>query len=597
MINMVNDFLPISMKDLKKRGWKELDIILISGDAYVDHPSYGIAVISRFLESKGYKVGIIAQPDWCSTRDFLKLGRPRLFFGVTSGNVDSMVANYTANKKPRKKDDYSPGGKIGLRPDRAIIVYTNRLREVFGRVPIVIGGLEASLRRLAHYDYWDNRVRRSILVDSKADILVYGMGERQVLEIAEHFKRGGNLETLPLIRGTVLVKNDYPLEKDTIVLPSFEEVRINKDKFMEAFRIIYSNICPKTAKTLVQRNNGCSVIQFPPQFPLTPQEMDYIYDLPYTRRAHPIYNKYGGVKGLETVKFSIVSHRGCCGECAFCSLYIHQGRIVQSRSWESILKEAEIISQEKDFKGTITDIGGPTANLYRANCLLWEKGDFCKDKGCVVPKKCSKLNLGYEESLELYRKIRELPRIKHIFINSGFRYDLLIEDYAKDYLREICKFHISGQMKVAPEHIVDDVLKIMNKPPFKVYQRFVKIFKEVVKEISLPLYLVNYFISAHPGSNLTDTLKLALYLFKRRLHPEQVQDFIPLPMTLSACIYYTGKHPFTGENIYVPRTFRERKIQRALIQYYNPKSKRLILKALNIWQYKNLIKILSKKQG
>ncbi|MCM8774525.1 MAG: YgiQ family radical SAM protein [Candidatus Omnitrophica bacterium] len=585
------------MKDLKKRGWKELDIILISGDAYVDHPSYGIAVIGRFLESKGYKVGIIAQPDWHSRRDFLKLGRPRLFFGVTSGNVDSMVANYTANKKPRKKDDYSPGGKIGLRPDRAIIVYTNRLREVFSRIPIVIGGLEASLRRLAHYDYWDNRVRRSILVDSKADILVYGMGERQVLEIAEHFKKGGNLQTLPLIRGTVVVKDDCPLDEDTIVLPSFEEVRINKDKFMEAFRIIYSNMCPKTAKTLVQKNNGRAVIQFPPQFPLTTQEMDYIYELPYTRRAHPIYDNYGGVKGLETVRFSIVSHRGCCGECAFCSLYVHQGRIVQSRSSESILKEAEIISQEKDFKGTITDIGGPTANLYRANCLLWEKGEFCKDKGCLIPKKCSKLNLGYKDSLELYRKVSSLPRIKHIFINSGFRYDLLIEEYAKDYLKEICKFHISGRMKVASEHIVDDVLKIMNKPPLKVYQRFVKIFKEVVKEISLPLYLVNYFISAHPGSNFTNTLKLAFYLFKRRLHPEQIQDFIPLPMTLSACIYYTGKHPFTGKDIYVPRTFRERKIQRALIQYYNPKNKQLLLKALNISHNKNLIKILSKKHG
>ena len=563
---MSADFLPVSQADLQKRGWTRLDIILVTGDAYVDHPSYGAALIGRFLESKGFKVGIIAQPDWKNNEDFKKLGVPRLFFGVTSGNVDSMVANYTANKRPRRTDEYSPGNKTGLRPDRALIVYTNKLREIFGKVPIVLGGMEASLRRLAHYDYWDNEVRRSILVDAKADILVYGMGEKQALEIAQRLDKGEDINSLNDIRGAAVIRKDLNFLKDYATLPSFEEVKEDKEKFNEAFKITYSQQDPFKAKPVVQKHADRFVVQFPPSLPLKTQEMDEIYGLSFMRNWHPVYKKFAGIKGFETVKFSIISNRGCCGECSFCSLYFHQGRIVQSRSPESIYKEAKMLSEREDFKGTITDIGGPTANLYMAFCPMWEKDGFCKGKMCLAPEKCKNLKLGYKESLKLYEKIRQLPKVKHLFIGSGFRYDLLTEDSASEYLEELCKHYISGQMKVAPEHSVDKVLKIMNKPPFKVYEKFVDKFKQVNRKLDKELYLVNYFITAHPGCSLEDAEKLAEYLKKHRIRPEQIQDFLPLPMTLSGCIYYTGAHPLTNEKVYVPGTFRERKLQRALVQ-------------------------------
>lgn len=585
---MANNFLPISKDDLKKRGWKELDIILITGDAYVDHHSFGTAVIGRVLENKGYKVGIIAQPDWRSKKDFLKLGRPRLFFGISSGNVDSMVANYTANKRDRKIDVYSPGEKCGMRPDRAVIVYANKVRETFGNVPIVLGGIESSLRRFAHYDYWDNSVRRSIIIDSRSDILIYGMGETQVVEIAEYLKKGININNLNGIRGTVIVRKDCGFLKDYVFTPSFHELKEDKSNFNKAFKIIYSEQNPFSSKPVVQKYDKRVIIQMPPPLPLREKALDEIYELPYSRNWHTTYNRYGGIKAFESVRFSITSHRGCCGECNFCSLYFHQGRIVQSRSQESILKEINFISQTQEFKGTITDIGGPTANLYRAYCKLWRDKGFCNDKSCLAPNKCKNLELGYKEAVNLYRKARKIPKIKHIFIGSGFRYDLLVDKYSESYLKELCQFHISGQMKVAPEHVSDKVLKLMNKTSFSLYEKFVNKFYQINKNVNKKNCLVNYFISGHPGSDLKDSLELGLYLIKRNIHPEQIQDFIPLPMSLSGCIYYTGKHPLTGEKIYVPVTFKERKKQRAFMQYRNPKNKRLILEALKELKLSNL---------
>jgi len=580
---MHNDFLPTSLSDIRKRGWKELDVILVSGDASVDHPSYGVAVISRALESQGFNVGIIAQPDWRTTDDFKVLGKPRLFFGVTSGNVDSMVANYTANKRPRKTDDYSPAGKAGMRPDRAVIVYAQRLRQVFGRVPIVLGGIEASLRRLAHYDYWDNTVRRSILLDAKADMLVYGMGEKQIVHIAYALNKGAAVESLSDIRGTVVVRKNIASLKEYALIPSFEEVRENKGAFNKAFCIAYAQEDPFTAKPVVQKHADQYVIQLPPEYPLSTKELDAIHELPYARDPHPAYQKQGAIKGFETVQFSIISHRGCCGECSFCSLYFHQGRIIQSRSKESLLKEARLLTQRKDFKGTITDIGGPTANLYNARCSLWGIKGFCKRKQCLFPEKCANLRLGYPESLEVYAAIRALPRVKHVFISSGFRYDLLVDGESQEYLEELIRHYIGGQMKVAPEYNAEKVLSLMNKPSFSKYEQFVRRFKTTAQRCKKDVYPVNYFINAHPGTTVEDALHLAHYLKSRGMHPEQVQDFIPLPMTVSACMYYTGKHPFTGEKVYVPERFVERKMQRALIQRGNPQNEKLLKEALERW--------------
>jgi len=573
-------FLPISKNDLKQRGWKTLDVILVTGDAYVDHPAYGTAVIGRVLESKGFRVGIIAQPDWKNTRDFQKLGRPKLFFGITAGNVDSMVANYTANKKPRKTDDYSPAGGGRGRPDRATIVYANRVREAFPDVPIVIGGLEASMRRLAHYDYWSNKVRRSLLLDARADILVYGMGETPIVEIAGKLKNGEPVSLLDNIRGTAVIRKEPKSLMKMVPLPGFEQIRDDPELFSAAFNLIHANQNPFNAKTLVQPHGDRSVVVFPPPLPLAQKQLDSIYALPYTRETHPVYRKQGGVKGLETVKFSMISHRGCCGECSFCSLYFHQGRIVQSRSPASLINEARQLAGRSDFKGTITDIGGPTANMYLATCKHWKEKGGCDNKSCLVPEKCKNFKTGYTESLHLYRRIRKLPKVKHLFIASGFRHDLICDTEAETYLEEICRHHISGQMKVAPEYLVDSVLELMNKPPVSAYDRFLGRLAKVNQKLERRCYLANYFISAHPGADLKNSLAFALSLLNRRMHPEQVQDFIPLPMTASACMYYTGKNPFTGENVYVPKTFSERKAQRALIQYKNPSNHSLIMKTL-----------------
>jgi uncharacterized radical SAM protein YgiQ len=605
---MKKEFLPMSISECKSRGWDSPDIILISGDAYVDHPSYGTAVIGRMLEASGFKVGIISQPDWRGVEDFSKLGKPRLFFGITAGNMDSMVANYTANKRPRKKDDYSPGGQPGLRPDRATIVYCNRIREAFGDIPIIIGGIEASLRRFAHYDWWDNSVRRSILLDSRADILVYGMGERQVLEIAQKLEQN---EDLAGIRGTAiirkqpvardqgsavanqeLIKDDVALSGNYRQIPSYEEVKENKDKFTEAFGDIYRNQDPFIGKVLLQKHGARYVIQYPPPLPSLPEQLDKIYALPYVRKWHPIYDKKGGVPGLETVRFSIISHRGCCGECAFCSLSMHQGRIIQSRSEGSIMKEAEMLSGMADFKGTITDVGGPTANLYGAGCARWNKNGACRNRYCLIPEKCNRLTLGYKRFTGLLREILALPKVKHVFIESGIRYDLLTDKESAECLDHICAHHISGQMKVAPEHSVHHVLEVMNKPSFDIYEDFAEKYRKTNKSLKKNQYLVNYFISAHPGSTLQDALSLSLYLAKKKIHPEQIQDFTPLPLTISGCIYYTERHPFTGEEVYVAKTFEERRMHRALIQHKSIKDRELLRRALKLLKKEQLFKQL-----
>lgn len=585
-------FLPMTKQEVAQRGWDCLDIILITGDAYVDHPSYGTAIIGRTLEKAGYRVGIIAQPDWHSTEGFVQLGRPRLFFGITAGNMDSMVANYTANKKLRKKDEYSPGGRTGLRPDRATIVYANRVREAFENIYIVLGGIEASLRRLAHYDWWDNAVRRSILLDARADILVYGMGEGQIVEIAKRMDKRSDLAG---IRGTVIVRKDTDSCDDIVQIHSYEAVRGNVDKFNEAFAAIYRNQDPFKGKTVVQPHGNRLVIQFPPPKPLQRSEIDEIYGLPFERNPHPIYHAQGNIPGFETVKFAIISHRGCCGACHFCSLFMHQGRIVQSRSSTSILNEARSIAQRHDFRGTITDVGGPTANLYMARCSLWHTRGACENKQCLIPEKCRNLSLGYEEAVGLYKDILKIPKVKHVFLESGLRHDILTDDMTSKYLENLCMNHVGGQLKVAPEHTVPHVLRLMNKPDFKVYEAFTRKFRETNLRVHKNQYLVNYFISAHPGCTLEDSLDLALYLVKRKMHPEQIQDFIPLPMTVSGCMFYTEKHPFTGRNVYVAKTFHERKMHRSLIQYMNPSSRKYIQEALKKLGKENLLRYFPAK--
>lgn len=582
-------FLPVSKADIKERGWDELDIIIVSGDAYVDHPGFGPAVIGRVLESEGFRVGIIPQPDWRNTEDFKKLGMPRLFFGVTSGNIDSMLNHYTANKKLRRDDAYSPGDRYGLRPNRSVIVYSNRLREVFGCTPIILGGMEASLRRFAHYDYWDDGVRRSILIDSRADMLVYGMGERQIVEIAEKFRNGKNIDDINPVNGTTIVKKEITGLKDYILLPSYEEVGEDKEKFNTAAKAIIEEQDPVHGHTFVQRHGNQFVVQFPPAKPFTAQELDRIYELPYTREWHPMYDKLGGVPALKPVKFSITSHRGCYGECSFCSLYYHMGRIVQSRSPESILKEASKLTELKDFKGIISDIGGPTANMYLSICPFWEEKGACRGRSCIMPKKCLNLKLGYNDILKLFGEVLKIPKVRKVFVSTGVRYDLLIDKESDEYLEQLCRAHVSGQLKVAPEHADDYVLGIMNKPPFRIFEKFCKRYSDINKKLGRKQYLVQYFISSHPGSTLKSMLKVAAYIKKLGYFLEQVQDFIPMPMTRSTAIYYTGKDPLTGEKVYCEKIPRERMMQRALLQFKNKRNRKLVKEALRQLGYENYL--------
>jgi uncharacterized radical SAM protein YgiQ len=571
-INMSGEMLPTTRAEMRRRGWECLDVLLVSGDAYVDHPSFGTPLIARLLESLGYRVGIVAQPDWRGIDDFRVMGRPRLFAGISSGNVDSMVANYTANRRPRRADDYSPGGRAGRRPDRALIVYANRLREAFPaaggvpRLPLVLGGIEASLRRLAHYDYWDDEVRRSVLLDAKADLLVYGMGETAITEIAARLAAGQPLEALRAVRGTAYLCRPEEVPPEALRLPSFEQSLGDPQAFLEAFRAIYANMSPREARILAQAHGQRWVVQNPPAFPLPSPELDRLYELPFRRAWHPRYDSEGGVRALETVRWSLASHRGCCGECSFCSLFLHQGRIVSSRSRESVVREARFLAGRPDFKGTITDIGGPTLNLYAASCPLWEKQGFCAERRCLLPEKCPRLRLGYGEALALYREVRRLPGVKHVFLASGFRHDLLLAAEAEEYLREVLRHHVGGQLKLAPEHSSPRVLDLMGKPRFPVYLRFLEKVAQIGKSIGKRVYLVNYFISAHPGAGLEEARALARILGLRNMSPEQVQDFLPLPLTASGAMYHTGLHPFTGEQVYSARSLRERRLQRALLQ-------------------------------
>ncbi len=578
---MIKDFLPVSREDMAKRGWDELDFLYISGDAYVDHPSFGHAIISRVLEKHGYKVGIIALPDWKSVNDFKKLGRPKLGVLVSAGNIDSMVNHYTASKKKRSDDAYAPGNKAGQRPDRATIVYCNRIREAFGKIPILIGGIEASLRRFAHYDYWDDKIRRSILLDSKADILMYGMGERQIVEIADCLASGMDVKDITYIAGTCYLSDTNEID-NSIEIPSYEECSESKRAYAHSCRIQYYEQNPYTGKTLVQKHGDKYLVQNIPQEPLSTKELDSVYSLNYMKTYHPMYEEMGGIEAIKEVKFSLVSSRGCFGSCNFCALAFHQGRIVTARSQQSIINEAKQMVWDPEFKGYIHDVGGPTANFRAPACNKQLTHGACKDKQCLYPTPCKNMNIDHSEYLSLLRKLTELDGVKKVFIRSGIRFDYLINDKNDEFFYELCEHHVSGQLKVAPEHISDNVLKYMGKPENSVYNKFSEKFYKINEKIGKKQYLVPYLMSSHPGSTLHDAIKLALYLKKNGINPQQVQDFYPTPGTISTCMFYTGLNPFTMEKVYVPKTPKEKAMQRALLQYRNPDNYKLVQEALKL---------------
>ena len=572
-------FLPVSREDMEKQNISQLDFVYVCGDAYVDHPSFGHAIISRVLESRGYTVGIIPQPNWKNADDFKKLGRPKYAFLVSAGNIDSMVNHYTVNKKIRSQDSYSPGGKANMRPDRATIVYCNRIREAYPGIPMIIGGIEASLRRFAHYDYWDNKVRRSILLDTRANVLIYGMGEKAIVLLADALRDGKNLSDTNF-DGCCYIRKSLDGMEDYIEIPSCEQVQSDKIKYAEATRIQYENQDPIRGKALVQKHYDRYLIQNKPMMPLNTKELDAVYGLKYMRTWHPMYDKDGGVPAIEEVKFSITNNRGCYGSCNFCALTFHQGRIVQSRSEKSVIKEAEQMTWDPDFKGYIHDVGGPTANFYGPGCEKQMKYGTCENKRCLYPKPCANLKISHKKYLELLRKLRAIPGIKKVFIRSGIRYDYLISDKDDEFFYELCEHHVSGQLKVAPEHISDNVLKKMGKPGRNVYDKFCKKFYDINKKIGKKQYLVPYLMSSHPGSTLNDAIELALYIKEHNLHPEQVQDFYPTPFTVSTCMFYTELDPFTMQKVYVPKDMEEKRMQRALLQFRNPDNIPYVIKAL-----------------
>ena len=573
-------FLPVTREEMLERGWEQPDFVYICGDAYVDHPSFGAAIICRVLESHGYKVCFIAQPDWKSTEDFTRFGEPRLGFLVSAGNIDSMVNHYTVAKKRRKKDYYTPGGEMGKRPDRATIVYCNKLREVYKKTPIIIGGVEASLRRLSHYDYWDNKVRRSILLDSGADLLLYGMGEHQIVEMADALDSGIPISELTFLRGSVYKTKDISRAVDYILLPPYKEVQKDKDKYNESFLIQYQNTDAVLGKTLIEEYDEWTVVQNPPSPPLRTAELDKVYALNFERNYHPMYIEQGGVPAIEEVKFSLVSNRGCFGNCNFCALAFHQGRVVTARSHYSLIAEAEKITWDPDFKGYIHDVGGPTANFRGPACKKQLEHGACRDRQCLWPTKCPNLEVDHKDYVQLLRKIREIPRIKKVFIRSGIRYDYLIYDKDETFFNELCKYHVSGQLKVAPEHVSEKVLMKMGKPAGDVYERFVKKYYDINKRLGMEQYLVPYLMSSHPSSDLDAAIELAEYLRDIHHMPEQVQDFYPTPGTLSTAMYYTEKDPRTGEAVYVPKSPHEKAMQRALMQYRLPQNYDLVMEAL-----------------
>jgi len=587
---MNRTFLPVNREEMQAAGIRQLDFVYISGDAYVDHPSFGAAIISRMLEAYGYSVGMICQPDWRDPESIMRLGEPRLAFLVTAGNMDSMVNHYTVARKRRGADAYSPGGKTGCRPDRAVTVYCNLIRQRYKKTPLIIGGIEASLRRLAHYDYWSDRVRRSILLESGADLISYGMGEKSILAIAEALDAGIAVRDITFIPGTVYKTRDASLLKDAVQLPAFESLlpeheeaghKAYKKNYAESIRIQYRNTDPFSAKTLYETYGGATyVVQNPPAMPLTSQELDDVYDRAYTYTYHPSYEKDGGIPALKEIRFSLTANRGCYGGCNFCALTFHEGRIVQARSQTSVLREAKMLTELPDFKGYIHDVGGPTAQFTQPACRKQMTKGACTDKGCLFPKPCRNLEVTHSAYLQLLRKLRQLPGVKQVFVRSGIRYDYLMADPDRTFFRELCRHHISGQLRVAPEHISEQVLRHMGKPSAKVYDAFVQEFARINEKTGKEQYLVPYLMSSHPGSTLTDAVALAEYLNRIHSTPEQVQDFYPTPGTVSTCMYYTGLDPMTMEPVYVAADPHEKAMQRALIQYRKPENYELVKEAL-----------------
>ncbi|CCY59496.1 uPF0313 protein CLOHYLEM_04124 [Clostridium sp. CAG:632] len=574
-------FLPITYEEMQKRGWKQVDFVYISGDAYVDHPSFGHAIITRCLEAHGYKIGIIAQPDWKKEESIQIFGKPRLGFMISAGNMDSMVNHYSVSKKRRNQDAYTPGGVMGKRPDYATIVYGNLVRRVYHDVPIIIGGIEASLRRLAHYDYWSNTVRRSVLLDSQADILIYGMGERSVIEVADALDSGIDVKDISFVNGTVYKTKSLESVYDYQTLPEYDVIKTDKRAYAQSFYTQYCNTDPFSGKRLVEPYGKKQfVIQNPPSKPLSQMEMDRVYSYNYMRTYHPSYEKDGGVPAIQEIKFSLTSNRGCFGGCSFCALTFHQGRIIQTRSHESILAEAEKIIWDKDFKGYIHDVGGPTANFRHPACKKQLVHGACPNKQCLFPKPCQNLVVDHKDYLELLRKLRELPNVKKVFVRSGIRFDYVMADSDDRFLRELCQYHVSGQLKVAPEHVADAVLQKMGKPENQVYRSFVEKYQEINRKLGKEQYLVPYLMSSHPGSTLKEAVTLAEYLRDLGYMPEQVQDFYPTPSTISTCMYYTGLDPRTMEPVYVPTNPHEKAMQRALIQYRKPQNYELVKEAL-----------------
>ena len=586
----MSEFLPTTLDEINQRGWEQIDFLFISGDAYVDHPSFGPAVICRVLESKGYKVAILSQPDWKTGESLIALGKPRLGVLISGGNLDSMLCHYTAARKLRKKDNYTPGGIMGKRPDHATVVYAKLAKKVWPDLPVIIGGIEASLRRFAHYDYWENKLLPSILVDSSADLLVYGMGEKQVVEIADYLAGGADISKIHYVRGTAYISDDLQdIVEQYTLLPSYDDILKDKTLLARAYKLQSNEQDPFYGKLVVQQYANRYVVQNQATYPLTEEEMDAIYDLPYCRTYHPSYEKLGGVPAIEEVKFSIISQRGCFGSCAFCAIHSHQGRIIQARSHESILREAKLISELPDFKGYIHDVGGPTANFRHPACAKQLKTGACKHRQCLFPDVCPNIDADHSDYIALLKKIRALPGIKKVFIRSGIRYDYLLADKCNEFLDELCRYHVSGQLKIAPEHISPSVLKCMGKPGKEVYLKFMRVFNKKNQEIGLKQYVVPYFISSHPGCTINDAVELAEFLRDTGHYPEQVQDFIPTPGSCSTAMYYSGVDPETGKKVFVTQNPHEKAMQRALMQYRNPKNRALVKEALQMANRLDLI--------
>ena len=579
---MKGNFLPITREEMKERGWDQVDFVYVSGDAYVDHPSFGHAIITRLLESRGYRVGIIAQPDWRKPESVQVFGEPRLGFLVSAGNMDSMVNHYSVSKKRRKTDAYTPGGEMGKRPDYACVVYGNLIRQTYKKTPIILGGIEASLRRMAHYDYWSDKLKRSVLLDSGADVISYGMGEHSIIELAEALDAGIPVEDITYIAGTVVKAKSLDSIYDAEILPSFEDLKADKMNYARSFYTQYLNTDAFNGKRLVEPySEHLYVVQNPPAAPLTQMEMDDVYSLPYQRTYHPSYEAKGGVPAIKEIKFSLISNRGCFGGCSFCALTFHQGRIVQVRSHESLIEEAKEITKDKDFKGYIHDVGGPTANFRHPSCKKQMEHGVCKTRQCLFPSPCKNLDADHRDYVSLLRKLRDIPKVKKVFIRSGIRFDYLLADKKQEFLRELCEYHVSGQLKVAPEHVAGPVLSLMGKPEHKVYEEFTRQFYKMNEKIGKEQYLVPYLMSSHPGSTLKEAVELAEYCRDLGYMPEQVQDFYPTPSTLSTCMYYTGVDPRTMQKVYVPKSPHEKAMQRALIQYRNPELYDLVIEALH----------------